>query len=319
MRFVIHAGVHKTGTSTLQHFLSDNAAVLLTLGSYYPVGFFRPWTRQHSALAPALRRDDADLVRSFFDHCLEFGVAHGAHTTIVSGEELGALHPSRLHRLRDAILATDPRARIDIVLYYRNLYDLAISLMQQTAKTNRWLFDGPQDKRMIAQLDPTQQIERFEQVFGAAHVQVGIFDIAIRAGGLDRDFLRRAGLEWSDQLVPTDSRNASMDLISTTFLNMLGYEYTLNRNLWRNYSSVAPESFVFPTLRNHLIDELHDTVASIDLSHPKLAAAAAVLTEPRRLEPGDRSDLADFLRSFEAFVRELRVATAEQSEPDEAH
>lgn len=304
MRFVIHAGVHKTGTSTLQNFLADNADALLERGVYYPVGFFAQFTRQHSALAFAIRRGDVDLVRGFFEHCRE----QEAHTTVVSGEQISVLSGPSLRRLRSEIIDIDASAEIDVILYYRNLYDVSISLLQQLAKGNRRLFGDPRDKRVVSRLDPTRQIAKFEDVFGDSPVKVGIFDTAVRGAGLERDFVQLAGLGWTDDLVHTASRNVSMDLISTAFLNMLGLEYGLKRTAWRSYARVTTESRVLPTLRNRMTDELRATVATIDVSHPKLRHARPILTEAKQAPEDQRPDLSDFLGSFEAFVHEVRMS-----------
>jgi hypothetical protein len=316
MRFVLHPGVHKTGTSTLQHFLADNATALLERGIYYPVGFFPQFTRQHSALAFGLRREDTQLVHSFFEHCRDRFTSDGAHTTIVSGEELSLLSEPALRMLRAAILDTDPSAQINVILYYRNLYDVSISIMQQIAKGNRrlldGLFDGPRDKRVISRLNPTRQISSFEQVFGPTHVTVGNFDDAVHGEGIERHFLDLARIEWTDDLVSADSRNVSMDLISSTFLNMLGYEFDLNRSMWRHYARVVPTSYVLPRLRNDMIEGLRETIAAIDVSHPKLRDARENLTHAKVAPLESRPELADFLESFEALIHELRASLDER-------
>lgn len=247
-------------------------------------------------------------MRGFFEHCRDLGAACGAHTTIVSGEELSLLDTQQLRRLQDEILATDPAAEIEIILYYRNLYDLAISFKQQKAKKNRRVFDAEGDKRMISRLNPTQQIERFEEVFGEPHVKVGVFDLALQGEGLERHFLKLADVEWYDGFVDVGSANVSTDLITTTFLNLLGYEFELHTSTERKYTSVMSGPFVLPRLRNEMLDDLSGVVAAIDVSHPKLQNARAVLTAPNRVSLDRQSDVVDFLESFEALVHELRTA-----------
>lgn len=63
MRLLLHAGTHKTGTSTIQRVLYDNAATLREHGVHYPDP--RPWFGgtfdAHHPIAHAVARQDDDL------------------------------------------------------------------------------------------------------------------------------------------------------------------------------------------------------------------------------------------------------------------
>lgn len=249
MRFVIHAGVHKTGSGTIQSFLAENAELLRSHGVYYAVGFFRKFTWQHSEMSFAIRRGELAPVRDFFAQCRVERDNHDVHTVIVSGEELSLLGAAGLRTLKREMLASDPSAEADILLYFRNLYDVAISRIQHRARTNRWIFNSHRDAKVIARSNPSQQIAEFEEAFGAPNVRVGIFDTALRGPGLERHFMDLAGIEWFDGLVEVGARNVSMDLISTAFLNMVSCEYGLDRSVWRVAAAAMPQAFAFPMLR----------------------------------------------------------------------
>lgn len=135
MRFVIHAGVHKTGSGTIQSFLAKNAEILRSHGVYYAVGFFRRFTRQHPELSFAIRRGELAPVRDFFEQVPGGARRSPIHTVIVSGEELSLLGADGLQTLKSEMLASDPAAEAEILLYFRNRYDVAISLVQHRART----------------------------------------------------------------------------------------------------------------------------------------------------------------------------------------
>jgi len=308
MKFIVHAGVHKSGTGTIQAFFAENAAALKERGVYYPVGFFRKFKWQHSELSFAIRRGDLSPVRDFFKHCARERDEGKIHTVVVSGEELSLLDVDGVRTLRAEMLASDPGAEVKIILYFRNLYDVSISLIQHRARRNRWIFRSFRDEKVIAHSNPSRQIADFEDVFGEENVTVGIFDTAILDPGLERHFMQLAGIEWFDDLEQTDTRNVSGDLISTAFLNMLSCEYGLSRKVWRVSARAMPQPYVFPILRNELIEGLRGAVSSIDVSHPKLQHARSVLTEVTQPSGDHRPELGEFLDSFEAMLGEVRIA-----------
>lgn len=89
MKLIVHPGLHKTGSTYLQHVLNDNHAGLAAQGVYYQPQ--RGYPAHHSAAWRMLTGDPAPLVEMV-------GQARGAgcDTIILSSEDLeGALHDDR--------------------------------------------------------------------------------------------------------------------------------------------------------------------------------------------------------------------------------
>jgi len=81
MRLIVHMGLHKTGSTYLQHVMNDNHDVLRRNGVYYARQSGYP--AHHSAAWDVLRGDAAPITRMIAD-----ARRHRCHTTVLSSEDL---------------------------------------------------------------------------------------------------------------------------------------------------------------------------------------------------------------------------------------
>jgi hypothetical protein len=84
MRLIVHAGLHETGSTHLQHIMNDNHEALLGRGVYYEKQSGEPG--HHRVASAILRRDPAPLVAM-----VEAARAAGCHALILSSEDLEAM------------------------------------------------------------------------------------------------------------------------------------------------------------------------------------------------------------------------------------
>lgn len=104
MKLIIHPGLHKTGSTFLQHVLNDNHASLVQRGVWYQPQNGYP--AHHHAAWCILQGDEQPLVAM-----IEAARAADCHTLILSSEDLeGALYDDRpLHAIDDAANQTEVR------------------------------------------------------------------------------------------------------------------------------------------------------------------------------------------------------------------
>jgi hypothetical protein len=99
MRLIIHPGLHKTGSTYLQHILNDNSAALAARGVHYRQQSGYP--AHHEAAWKILLGDPGPIVAM-----AEEARAADCHTVILSSEDLeGALHDERPLRAIDEACA----------------------------------------------------------------------------------------------------------------------------------------------------------------------------------------------------------------------
>jgi len=88
---VVHIGSHKSGTTSIQDFCSENHELLTSKGIFYPAGLCTNYPRQHSDVARLLNSGDVDAVRVLLTTAVEKANSCGAHTVFMSGEDLCTL------------------------------------------------------------------------------------------------------------------------------------------------------------------------------------------------------------------------------------
>jgi hypothetical protein len=111
MRYVLHIGTNKTGTSTLQEYLGTHRAELLLRGIWYPtIGSF---PHAHHDLAYAIKKGDFASYGISPDVVSESTAPLGTRTILISSEAF--------HTIRDieSIAAMFPPDKTQVVLYLR--------------------------------------------------------------------------------------------------------------------------------------------------------------------------------------------------------
>lgn len=171
MRLIIHAGIHRTGSTALQYFLASNRAGLSLQGFVYP---FKGPHHQHIAWALYRRRMTGHgLVRR-----LEPYRRPTAHTIILSAEDF-AIH-RRFGWLHTAAKAFDD---VRCILYLRRQDDWLMSWYNQHVK---WPFDKTKStlssQEFLATIDDfywldyEALLDRWVSVLGEAAVAVAIVE-----------------------------------------------------------------------------------------------------------------------------------------------
>ena len=216
----IHAGTHKTGTSSVQTMLARNGALLEASGVYVPV-IGRPdrGSAGHHNIAWELGRNPQFNPASgtLAELCTEIATC-GKPTVCLSSEEFEFLSndPEALARLRDGFTAAGYQTRI--ILYLRPQADYLESLYAEAVKawdiefddfletivatggyTYEWplfdtrkrafggVFDGADEP--VSQLAYDELCDGFAAVFGRANVIVRAYKASVSSGKLLREFL----------------------------------------------------------------------------------------------------------------------------------
>lgn len=123
MRFTIHVGPHKTGSTYIQNHLLAYRGALLGHGIYYPTEWTNadiPWC--HVELVHQLERDDFDAIGA----TLQSIRARNCPQVILSCEGLSGISEARLRRLGELI-----DAPVEIVSFLRSWTELLASHMSE--------------------------------------------------------------------------------------------------------------------------------------------------------------------------------------------
>jgi hypothetical protein len=185
MALILHAGIHRTGTTSLQQFLAGNRAALAARGVGYP-----GQEVHHQKLAWALKRGEAGAR----DVLALIGEVPDAGTVVLSGEDF-AIHTD-LRWLGRVAARHDTR----VVFYLRRQDHWVMSWYNQHVK---WPFDRRKSRMDPAAflatledfhwLDYAALLGRWSAVLGRDRVGVGVLERG-QVEDATGDFLGRLGL-----------------------------------------------------------------------------------------------------------------------------
>lgn len=184
---LIHAGIHRTGSTSLQRFLAENRAALAARGVAYPGG-----AANHQGLAWALKRGESGAAEVLALAAAALAET-GAELVVLSGEDFAIL--TDLGWLAQVAARHDTRA----VFYLRRQDHWLMSWYNQHVK---WPFDRRKSRMDPAAflatiadfhwLDYWALIDRWQAVLGPGRVAVAILE-AGQVEDVTGDFLDRLG------------------------------------------------------------------------------------------------------------------------------
>jgi len=217
-RAILHIGTEKTGTSSLQVFLSKNRDRLNARGFHF-ARFAGPVSHEHLA-AYAMdddKRDDmrlgigvhsdADLhaFRARLEAEAEAEIeAHEGRLFLFSGEHCSSRLVTHVEVERLWCLLAPHFDRVDVAVYLRRQDELAVSLYSTAMKSgNPWLPILPRPEVVAEKFDYSRVLDRYAAVFGADRVHPRLFDRSELAGGsVIQDFLEVWDLGSGYEMVP---------------------------------------------------------------------------------------------------------------------
>src|SRR5687768_12183543 len=95
----LHAGLPKTGTSSIQAALDARVASMAEAGVLYPGGRHRAHRlAAYDLLGQRVRGDDADRVAGAFNSVVKEMAEYTGHSIVVSEEELGLARPRHVRK-----------------------------------------------------------------------------------------------------------------------------------------------------------------------------------------------------------------------------
>lgn len=175
---MLHIGLHKTGTTTLQHYLSGNAEALAAEGLHYPkIGRSR---QAHHQLANQIRRDGPQHPHlGTWEDVLSFVADHPLDKIIISGEGFGTFKARSIQTLKREIGLYPTR----VIAYTRHFANLLPSAYGQKVKKGAYIHDFDH----FYQNEGSSRLG-FSRRF-LAWREVGIRNVTIRPIGMSGDVI----------------------------------------------------------------------------------------------------------------------------------
>jgi hypothetical protein len=294
MRYILHIGLPKAGSTSIQAFLRANGKRLRAQSILYPLGGLNGHGSNQAWIGKVLAQEPervATFARS---------LKGAAETVILSGEHFIQRDQAWIARLREVLETEVGPGAFQVIVYFRNLPDQVLSRCAQEAKTGYKLYADFIHSEFGGR-SPRREIRNWEAVFGADAVDVRLLEAA---GSLPQDFMAAAGLPWREDYVLPPRENVSPDPITAQTLALLRREFGVSHRS----SRVVEAGWKLPRLENQYLAEIAEVVAHMKLKHPKLERFGADLTEVRWRDETRTPDLGEYLG---ALIRSLQAIKEE--------
>lgn len=237
---ILHIGCEKTGTNSLQGFLTENAARLGQQGFHYPSGRFRSYFQKtgHFPVAAAHTTNPAEYLLPlkkcqlpWVKTALRRDLARLDGRAILSCEHFS----SRLtaNSDLDALAETLRGFAVKVVCYVREQASLLLAAYSTGVRTGR------KTRLLVSEANPEcsyfnhlKMLSQWERAFGSESVVVFPYTRKSLVGGdVCADFCGHIGLDFS-RLQSVEERYTSLDALQCEALRQL--------NLWLPDFAVSP-------------------------------------------------------------------------------
>jgi hypothetical protein len=233
---ILHIGTEKTGTTTLQTFLTDNRSALRRMGYSFPSTLGTPGNRFIATYAMADDRSDdgrkrlriatdADLAlhREHVEGVLRDEMMSGGGSVLLLSSEhchSRLVHESEVRRLQS--LLTRYCRQLSVIVYIRPQHELAISLYSTALRVG---YSGrpilPKVASSATYYNYQRLLDRWADVFGEANVVPRIFSRKeLPDGDICADFLHLCGIDGRT-LTHAPDTNRSLSGEAQAFLERL--------------------------------------------------------------------------------------------------
>lgn len=297
----LHIGLQKTGSTSLQHSLKSNVALLEELGIHYPSVM-----ANHARLAVSDRptgprarmildragqddpRDRLTIVKETEARYREaFATAarqSGARALVLSSEHFNLFSKAGSREFIDFLSGFARRIRV--VAYVRHPASLIVSSAQQSLKGGDFTLDSFDPASVMPKV--SRRLERYRAVVGLDNMVLRPFEKGkLYRGDVVKDFARLIGMEDSViDKIAVDLRNESLSCEAALLADAIAkarstssapMKRELRRKLVKYLTSIRGSKFAFSDERNAEIMEAASEEAQIlaerfgvELSEPAL-------------------------------------------------
>ena len=196
-KLILHIGLHKTGTTSIQHGLFTNRKLLAEHGVLYPTTGLHPHG-QHNLTWEIKQDDRFNAKLGTWQDFYQEAQAFAGNMILISCEDYCTMNPEQQARVPLFLKDFD----VTVVVYLRNQTSLLPSTYAQLAKSGRQVGDFAtwlkQKSLNVPRYHYDQLIASWEQIFGAERIRVGILEEASAYPSILTHFLTVCSLPLVD-------------------------------------------------------------------------------------------------------------------------
>lgn len=242
-RIILHVGMHKTGTTSIQNFFFHNKKKFEAVSVRYPVFSFgktplanHSWpivtcfgenpSEFHLTVSAGISdKESFSRIQNHFFQELENAFSDKIDEVIISGEEISAMKPPELHKLSAYLHSKlDKGGKIDVICFARHPFLFASSAIQEMVRGGWSERIAVYQTLALADLRTTKIMNKLSAIFGPDNLIPVKFEDAISyEKGLEAFFIDRFLPNTKSHFGPSKAiQNASLSYEAYTLLKKLG-------------------------------------------------------------------------------------------------
>lgn len=254
---ILHIGRHKSGTTSLQHFLFNNQEWLSKMGLYYPKTGLRPYA--HHDLALCFRPEDRNYSKAKSQQLLKHFVNEirkNSKISIISSEAFQHVNPALL-------LDTFIPNKTKIIVYIREQIDYIISAYSQCVHANQ-MTETIYEYEKKVNYDYDEFLKPWEKAYGIENIILKVFERdKLFKQELICDFFNILGYEdVPTKLFEMNPTLGGSLLKFKLLINKLDiYEGNFNKHIWRIMNDLASKHSKYrtkPKVTPEFVDYISD-------------------------------------------------------------
>lgn len=264
-RIILHIGLHKTGTSSIQLSFFRAADILKEHGVLYPTSWVspNPWTAQHNHFLYILFKEDLTYyMRNFGFSASQIEESRRAgepklmeelrtteaHTVVISSENVSLFEDKDLQNIH-TFFRTHFDAQIDVFIYTRHHIEWTRSMLQQLIRQQHTYQSAWRYINDHAAVVYTGIYQRCANIFGEQNIYLRTYENLIaHPKGIIAGFCDDIGIDINTEQLQKLTVNQSMTQFAIDLCDYINTHEPLNINNSinpkRKIGDVHPLSFI---------------------------------------------------------------------------
>lgn len=214
-RLILHVGIHKTGTTSIQTFLSENAEKLKSYGYYVPVNHF-DFENKATQFRNYLYLGDKSSYTPIIDDIFRQSELNNCHTIVLSDEDFQHFVNDKNDNLR----VLEQYFDIEIIIYIRRQDTFAESVYGFSVQwyTTRFKEDFYTWVEKFPVKNYKWDLQEWENKFYLPELKVRVYDEVILFQDVLTDFIDAIGLRIDDDWKYPKRENTTLNKYIINFL-----------------------------------------------------------------------------------------------------
>lgn len=264
-KIIIHIGLHKTGTTSIQDVCFSNRFILKSYKIAYP-DFGGNWNNHSIPLSLIFMKNNGErnhsvnscfpdikqrsiIAEKFRKYLIDFTINSSEENILLSGEDISLFTSEEIEGVQN-FFETNTNHTIEIICYVRDPESYTLSAAQELVRAGIQSFETTLEQGNLQQAK--LKINKFTKVFGKYAVKVYDFNQAVnKYHDVVQDFFEKIGCGFTPKKSPRSNSAMSMEKLITVS-NKIEHSPIIARKLAQHLPDAGTKIFISDDKKNKI-------------------------------------------------------------------